>query len=168
MYLGLAVIIRLAGKRQLAQLNSFGLIVMLLVSNVVQNALIGPDNSLVGGLLGAAVLVGFNAVIERIASLSDRTTMIFEGRPTALVSDGQILEREVRRTGLRDPDVVSAVRHQGANNLGEVRQATLEPGGAITVDLTRDSEKRHLRRASSGGPGPAAAPRRAALSPAEG
>ncbi len=139
-YLGLAVIMRLAGKRQLAQLNSFDLIVMLLVSNVVQNAIIGPDNSLVGGLLGAAVLVGFNAVWERLATFSDRTTRIFEGAPTTLVSDGQIVEKQVRRTGLRDPVVVSALRHQGANAVGDVSRATLEPGGSISVELIPDAE----------------------------
>jgi uncharacterized membrane protein YcaP (DUF421 family) len=139
-YLGLAVIMRLSGKRQLAQLNSFDLIVMLLVSNVVQNAIIGPDNSVIGGLLGAAVLVGFNALIERVATMSARTTAIFEGTPTTLVSDGQIMEKQVRRTGLRDPEVVSALRHQGANTLGEVRTATLEPGGVISVELMRDAE----------------------------
>jgi uncharacterized membrane protein YcaP (DUF421 family) len=139
-YLGLAVIMRLAGKRQLAQLNSFDLIVMLLLSNVVQNAIIGPDNSVAGGLLGAAVLVGFNAVMERIATISRRTTIIFEGTPTTLVADGRIVEQQVRRTGLRDPEVVSALRHQGANRLAEVRRATLEPGGSISVELSREAE----------------------------
>ena len=139
-YLGLALIMRLAGKRQLAQLNSFDLIVMLLVSNVVQNAIIGPDNSLVGGLLGAAVLVGFNAVWERLATFSDRTTLIFEGTATTLVSGGQIVEKQVRRSGLRDPVVVSALRHQGANEVGDVSRATLEPGGSISVELNRDAE----------------------------
>lgn len=139
-YLGLALIMRLAGKRQLAQLNSFDLIVMLLVSNVVQNAIIGPDNSVIGGLLGAVVLVGFNAVLERVASRSARSTMIFEGTPTTLVSDGQIQQGQVRRTGLREPEVISALRHQGANAVGDVRRATLEPGGAISVELTRDAE----------------------------
>jgi uncharacterized membrane protein YcaP (DUF421 family) len=139
-YLGLAVIMRLAGKRQLAQLNSFDLIVMLLLSNVVQNAIIGPDNSVAGGLLGAAVLVGFNALMERIATISRRTTIIFEGTPTTLVTDGRIMEQQVRRTGLRDPEVVSALRHQGANRLAEVRQATLEPGGSISVELSREAE----------------------------
>jgi len=139
-YLGLAIIIRLAGKRQLAQLNSFDLIVMLLVSNVVQNAIIGPDNSLTGGLLGAVVLVGFNAILERTAMLSPRTTTIFEGSPTTLVSDGRIEVRQLRRTGLRAPDVVSALRHQGANAVGDVRRATLEPGGSISVELTHAAE----------------------------
>ena len=139
-YLGLAIIMRLAGKRQLAQLNSFDLIVMLLLSNVVQNAVIGPDNSLTGGLLGAVVLVGLNAALERIATSTPRATMIFEGTPTTLVTDGRIVEKQVRRTGLRDPEVISALRHQGANNLSEVRRATLEPGGIISVELTRAAE----------------------------
>jgi uncharacterized membrane protein YcaP (DUF421 family) len=139
-YLGLAIIMRLAGKRQLAQLNSFDLIVMLLVSNVVQNAIIGPDNSVAGGLLGAAVLVGFNAVIERVAMLSQRLTTIFEGTPTTLVSDGRIVEGQILRVGLRDPEVVSALRHQGASAVADVRLATLEPGGSISVELTRDAE----------------------------
>jgi uncharacterized membrane protein YcaP (DUF421 family) len=139
-YLGLAIIMRLAGKRQLAQLNSFDLIVMLLVSNVVQNAIIGPDNSVAGGLLGAAVLVGFNAVMERIAMLTPRMTTIFEGTPTTLVSDGRIVERQILRVGLRDPVVVSALRHQGASAVEDVSLATLEPGGSISVELTRDAE----------------------------
>lgn len=139
-YLGLAIIMRLAGKRQLAQLNSFDLIVMLLVSNVVQNAIIGPDNSVAGGLLGAAVLVGFNAVMERLSMLSQRMTTIFEGTPTTLVSDGRIVEGQILRVGLRDPVVVSALRHQGANAVEDVRLATMEPGGSISVELTRDAE----------------------------
>ena len=139
-YLGLAIIMRLAGKRQLAQLNSFDLIVMLLLSNVVQNAVIGPDNSLTGGLLGAVVLVGFNAVLERIANATQRATVILEGTSTTLVMDGRIVEGQVRRTGLRDAEVVSALRHQGANTLQEVRRATLEPGGVISVELSREAE----------------------------
>ena len=138
-YLGLAVIMRLAGKRQLAQLNSFDLIVMLLVSNVVQNAIIGPDNSLAGGLLGAAVLVGFNAVWERVATASQGATRFFEGTATTLVLDGQIVQRNVHRAGLRDPEVISALRHQGAR-VPDVSRATLEPDGAIVVKLTREAE----------------------------
>lgn len=139
-YLGLAIIMRLAGKRQLAQLNSFDLIVMLLLSNVVQNAVIGPDNSLTGGLLGAVVLVGFNAALERIATSSKRATTIFEGIPTTLVADGRMVEKQVRRTGLRDTEVVSALRHQGASAVQDVHKAMLEPGGSISVELNRDAE----------------------------
>src|SRR3954451_9792522 len=85
-YGGMAILLRLFGKRDLAQLNSFDLVVLLLLSNVVQNAIIGPDNSLVGGLIGAAVLVGFNAVVVRAVSRNKVTDQLFEGRPTDLVS----------------------------------------------------------------------------------
>jgi len=64
-YLAIAILIRVAGKRLLAQMNSLDLVVVLLLSNVVQNAIIGPDNSLLGGLLGAAVLIGFNAIVDQ-------------------------------------------------------------------------------------------------------
>src|SRR5438874_12594211 len=84
-YGGIVLLLRLGGKRDLAQLNSFDLVVLLLLSNVVQNAIIGEDNSLIGGLLGAAFLVILNAVVVRLARLSDRATMVFEGDPTVLV-----------------------------------------------------------------------------------
>jgi len=89
-YGGLAILLRLAGKRDLAQLNTFDLVVMLLLSNVVQNAVIGPDNSLSGGLLGAVVLVGVNAVWVRVVGRSNRLVRLFEGSPTVLVKDGPL------------------------------------------------------------------------------
>src|SRR3954451_13599769 len=85
----LAVLLRLAGKRDLAQLNSFDLVVMLLLSNVVQNAIIGPDNSLLGGLVGAAVLVGINAVVVRVSAASPPLAQLFEGHETVLVDNGR-------------------------------------------------------------------------------
>src|SRR3954453_8639695 len=84
-YAGLLVLLRLAGKRDLAQLNSFDFVVLLLLSNVVQNAVIGEDNSLVGGLLGACILVGVNAVVVRTARRSEKATMLLEGTSTTLV-----------------------------------------------------------------------------------
>src|SRR6476620_378606 len=88
-YLAMALLLRLAGKRDLAQLNSFALVVMLLLSNVVQNAVIGPDNSLTGGLLGALVLVVFNAVVVRGSLTSERLHRMLEGTSTVLASHGQ-------------------------------------------------------------------------------
>src|ERR1700710_2364417 len=87
-YLALALLLRLAGKRDLAQLNSFDLVVMLLLSNVVQNAVIGPDNSLSGGLLGAVVLVAFNAVVVRASVTSEGVHRLLEGTATVLASRG--------------------------------------------------------------------------------
>jgi uncharacterized membrane protein YcaP (DUF421 family) len=92
-YAGLAVLLRLAGKRDLTQLNSFDLLVVLLLSNVVQNAIIGNDNSLAGGLLGATVLVGMNAAVARAVASCPRLHRWFEGSGTVLVRDGQLRER---------------------------------------------------------------------------
>jgi uncharacterized membrane protein YcaP (DUF421 family) len=139
-YGGLAVLLRLGGKRDLAQLNSFDLVVMLLLSNVVQNAVIGNDNSLTGGLLGAGVLVLINSLVVRLAGRSARTTALFEGTPTRLVSDGEYDERALQREGLRKADVDVAIRRQGANNVGEVEEAVLEPGGSITIKMRAEAQ----------------------------
>lgn len=138
-YAGLAVLLRLAGKRELAQLNTFDLVVVLLLSNVVQNAVIGADNSLAGGLLGAAVLVAVNAVWVRVVNRRPMLTALFEGRPTTLVKDGKIVA-DVHRLGLRRADVTVALRRQGASSVKRVKKASLEPGGAIVVDLKADAE----------------------------
>ncbi|RLV47794.1 DUF421 domain-containing protein [Nocardioides mangrovicus] len=138
-YVALAVILRLAGKRDLAQLNSFDLVVMLLLSNVVQNAVIGPDNSLVGGVLGAAVLIVVNAGIDRLARRSSRFDALFEGTPTVLARDGAFVEKALRHEGLRRADVSAAVRRQNATGIGDVRELTLDPGGALVVELKEDA-----------------------------
>src|SRR5689334_5231607 len=91
-YAGLLLLLRLAGKRDLAQLNSFDFVVLLLLSNVVQNAVIGEDNSLAGGLLGACVLIAVNALLVRLTRRSDVATRILEGESTTLVRDGAIDE----------------------------------------------------------------------------
>src|SRR4051794_958785 len=134
-YAALALRLRVAGKRNLAQLNSFDLVVVLLLSNVVQNALIGPDNSLTGGLLAAAVLLGTNALVVRAVSRSDRAVRLFEGQDVPLVRDGRFLDRSLRREGLRRADVEAALRAQGADGAGDVAQASLSPGGSIVVWL---------------------------------
>ncbi len=137
-YVGLAVLLRLAGKRDLAQLNSFDLVVMLLLSNVVQNAVIGPDNSLVGGLLGAAVLVAFNALMVRVSVRSDRAFRIMEGAPTVLARNGVWDTPTLRRLGLRQADVEAALRRQNANDISEVERVTLEPGGAVVSTVAEE------------------------------
>ena len=90
-YWALIVLLRLAGKRDLAQLNSFDLIVMLLLSNVVQNAIIGPDNSLLGGLIGATVLIAANAFLVRVVRPNKHVTAFLEGTNTVLARNGRWL-----------------------------------------------------------------------------
>src|SRR5205814_2521807 len=127
--------LRLAGKRDLAQLNTFDFVVLLLLSNVVQNAIIGNDNSLLGGMIGAAILVAGNSVLVRVVRRSRRAMLLFEGEPTVLVRDGELDRAAIVRLGLREDDVVQALRHQGANDADEVHEAVLEPGGSIVVRL---------------------------------
>lgn len=134
-YAGLALLLRLAGKRNLAQLNSFDLVVVLLLSNVVQNALIGPDNSVTGAFIGAVVLVGVNSLVVRLVNRSDRAVQLFEGDEVALVKDGRFVDDALRRQGLRRADVESALRAQGADGPQDVAEATLSAGGSIVVWL---------------------------------
>jgi uncharacterized membrane protein YcaP (DUF421 family) len=138
-YVALAVLLRLAGKRDLAQLNSFDLVVMLLLSNVVQNAVIGPDDSLVGGLVGAAVLVAVNALVVRASAVSAPLANLFEGHETVLATNGRYDDRALRREGLRRADLDAALKRQGAGDVSQVAQATLGTGGAVVVTLQPES-----------------------------
>ncbi|MGZ4446392.1 MAG: DUF421 domain-containing protein [Nocardioides sp.] len=135
-YAALAVLLRLAGKRDLAQLNSFDLVVMLLLSNVVQNAVIGPDNSLTGGLIGAAVLIAVNAVVVRVAGVNHWTRTIFEGTPTTLAHEGRWDEEALHREGLRRADVDAAIRRQNATSVDQTESVVLEAGGALVVTMS--------------------------------
>lgn len=139
-YLGVLLLLRLAGKRDLAQLNTFDLVVLLLLSNVVQNAVIGNDNSLLGGLVGAVTLVVVNSVLVRVVQRSEAAVALVEGTAEVLVRDGRIEGAALERLGLRPADVVVALRRQGASTLDEVAEATLEPGGSIVVTLRHDAE----------------------------
>ena len=139
-YLGLIVLLRVAGKRDLAQLNTFDLIVMLLLSNVVQNAIIGPDNSLLGGLIGATVLIAANAFLVRVVRPSKRVTEYLEGSSTVLARNGHWLPDAMRRVGVRQNDLEAALRRQNAYKIGDVDQVVLEPGGTVRVDLRPELE----------------------------
>ena len=114
--------------------------VLLLLSNVVQNAVIGNDNSLLGGMFGAVVLVAVNAVVVRVFRSSDRADRVFEGSATTLVTEGELDRRAIWRVGLRPADVVNALRRQGASTIDEVDTAELTPGGGIVVKLRADAE----------------------------
>jgi uncharacterized membrane protein YcaP (DUF421 family) len=139
-YGGIAILMRIGGKRDLAQLNTLDLVVMLLLANIVQNATIGPDNSVVGGLLGAAVLVAINAILVRTANLNDKTVRLFEGAPTVLVREGRYVEKALRKEGIRRADLAAALRRQNASSVTQVHKAELTPGGAFIVDLEPGAE----------------------------
>lgn len=137
-YLLLVVLLRLAGKRGLTGLNSLDLVVMFLLSNVVQNAVIGPDNSVIGGIIGAATLVLANSAMNRLALRSDRFARVFEGTETTVIRDGAVDARAVRRIGLRRHDLDRAVRLQNGETVGDVRDGVFDPDGHLLLSL-RDS-----------------------------
>ena len=131
-YGGLLVLLHLAGKRQLAQLNSFDLVVLLLLSNVVQNAVIGNDNSLAGGLLGAAILIVANAVLVRGAFMSPRFGKALQGGSRTLFENGHVDERALRRTAITREELVAGLRRQGLD-LDDVERVLLEPEGVLNA-----------------------------------
>lgn len=137
-YLVIAALIRIGGKRLLAQMNSLDLVVVLLLSNVVQNAIIGPDNSVLGGVVGAAVLVGFNALLDRFAEAGPFGRRLLVGSPTELITDGRVDSRSLSRLGISAGELDLALRRQGADAVSEVERATLEPEGVILVTLKPD------------------------------
>ena len=139
-YAGIFLILRVAGKRDLAQLNSFDLVVMLLLSNIVQNAIIGEDSSLVGGLIGAVTIIAVNAFVVRLVVEKPGLAPAMEGTPTTLVNDGQYDREALRKEGLRPVDVEVAIRRQNANDVKEVAKAVLEPSGQLIVTLKPGEE----------------------------
>lgn len=132
-YLALFVLLRLAGKRQVGQLTPFDLVLLLIIANAVQNAMVGPDTSLAGGLIVALVLFGWNRLFGTLAARNRRAERLFEGRPEILVHHGRIDERVLAHAQLSHDDLRAALRRAGCFNLAEVEFAVLEINGAISV-----------------------------------
>jgi uncharacterized membrane protein YcaP (DUF421 family) len=136
--------LRLAGKRELSQLNPFDLVVLLLLSNTVQNAIIGPDNSLLGGIIGAAGLLILNAIVVRTLYHYGKLDRI-EGKPDSLMRNGRILRHHLERELITVAELESAARRQGIPSLAHVSECRIETGGALTfVQKTpSDDDVRH-------------------------
>jgi uncharacterized membrane protein YcaP (DUF421 family) len=131
-YVFLIVGLRLAGKRELAQLNPFDLVVLLTLSNTVQNAIIGNDNSLSGGLIGASTLLFVNYLVVRFLFSHDKLDRMVEGEPDVLVNAGVIQEDHLRKELLTKNELEIAAHRQGFGGLGEIEKAVIEPGGSIS------------------------------------
>jgi uncharacterized membrane protein YcaP (DUF421 family) len=131
-YVFLVVGLRLAGKRELAQLNSFDLVVLLTLSNTVQNAIIGDDNSVSGGILGASALLALNYGVVRFISNHPWLDRLVEGEPTCLIEKGVILHDKLRKELLTIQELETAAHKQGLASLDEVDRAVLEPGGTMS------------------------------------
>jgi uncharacterized membrane protein YcaP (DUF421 family) len=124
---------RLAGKRQLGQMTPFDLIVLLIISNVVQNALIGNDNSLGGGLVGAATILVLNSLVARVTFRSKTAQRLVEHAPTVLVRHGRILSANLERERLSLSEFHAALRREGVVTVSELRYVLLEQDGHLSV-----------------------------------
>ncbi|MCG3162726.1 MAG: hypothetical protein JMDDDDMK_04044 [Acidobacteria bacterium] len=144
-YVFLVIALRVFGKRELAQLNPFDLVVLLSLSNTVQNAIIGDDNSVTGGLIGAFTLLGANYLVVRFLFKHRRLDQILEGNPTVLIEHGRVLRKGLARELLTESELRVVARRQGFARLGDVERCVLEPGGAFFIQGKMPSEdaRRH-------------------------
>jgi uncharacterized membrane protein YcaP (DUF421 family) len=144
-YFFLVIGLRLAGKRELAQLNPFDLVVLLTLSNTVQNAIIGDDNSVTGGIIGAATLLLLNYLVVRFLFRHQKLDRFVEGKATVLIENGRILENRLAEEVLSRQELEAAAHKQGFGDLREVERATLDPSGTIsfTAKQPAPEEKRH-------------------------
>ena len=130
-YVFLVVMLRLSGKRELVQLNPFDLVVLLTLSNTVQNAIIGDDNSVSGGLIGATSLLAINYLVVRFLYDHSKLGVLVEGRADVLIENGKIRPENLKRELITMAQLEAAARKQGFGSLPEVDQCILEPGGTL-------------------------------------
>jgi len=145
---------RLAGKRELGQFNSFDLIVLITIANALQNAIIGPDNSLSGGLIGGATLLVVNYLVVMLCYRYPALDRLLEGKEVVLFENGRIDNKACERELITHEELLTVARSQGARNLEEVDKIVLERNGNVSVLLTEDvtlkrilEEIRDLKRA---------------------
>ena len=144
-YLVLVLLLRLFGKRELAQLNPFDLVVLLSLSNTVQNAIIGDDNSVTGGVIGAFGLLAINWLVVRVLFRSPSLTRALEGRSDVLVRHGQIDVKALARESMSKEELIEVVHKQGFESVDQVRLCQLEPNGTFYLEAFEPSsaDKRH-------------------------
>ena len=131
-YVFLVVGLRLSGKRELVQLNPFDLVVLLTLSNTVQNAIIGDDNTITGGVIGATSLLIVNYLVVRFLYNHRSLDQLIEGKADVLLEDGKVRTQHLKRELITMAQLEAAARKQGFDSLSEVQQCVLEPGGTLT------------------------------------
>ena len=134
-YLVLLFAFRLTGKRQVGQLTPFDLVVLLIVSTVLQNAMIGPDNSVTGGVVGAITIFALNLLVARVTFASRLLERLIDRRPTLLAHNGHVDEAAMRRELVTRVELHAALRDAGISDVAQTRFVMLENTGRITTDL---------------------------------
>jgi uncharacterized membrane protein YcaP (DUF421 family) len=131
-YIFLVVGLRVAGKRELAQLNPFDLVVLLTLSNTVQNAIIGDDNTVTGGLIGATTLLLMNWLVVRLVHRNRKLNDLVEGKVDYLIRDGKINPVVLQREEISEEELAAAAHKEGFHSLEEIQEAALDPNGIFT------------------------------------
>ncbi|HKD11590.1 MAG TPA: YetF domain-containing protein [Thermoanaerobaculia bacterium] len=148
-YLFILVGLRVTGKREAGQMTPFDLVLILLIANAVQNAMVGPDNSLLGGLIAAGALLLLNFGISRFVPRSRALSSLVKGHATLLVNRGIVLQAHLAHEGITYDELMAALREHGVAHLDDVRLAVLEVDGSISVlkneDVTPRGEKSYRR-----------------------
>jgi uncharacterized membrane protein YcaP (DUF421 family) len=144
-YVALLVGLRLTGKRQLGQMTPFDLVLILLIANAVQNAMVGPDTSVWGGLIAALVLIVANYGVVQARERIPLLRRAVEGTPTLLINDGQFVQEHLRREGLDEDEVMMALREHGVSQVKDVKMAILEVDGSISI-VPADAKTLRTRR----------------------
>jgi uncharacterized membrane protein YcaP (DUF421 family) len=139
-YLFLLIILRLTGKRQVGQLAPFDLVLLLVLSNAVQNAMNGGDNSITGGIIAAATLIAVNGIVGRLTFRSKTMERLIEGRPEIIIHNGKLAADVMRRELLTHHELNAALRAAGVSCIEEVHYAILENTGEITVHPKKRTE----------------------------
>jgi uncharacterized membrane protein YcaP (DUF421 family) len=145
-YLGLLLAMRVAGKREVGQMKPFDLVTLLIISNAVQNAMVGQDSSVVGGLMAAAVILVLNFTIGRVRRRYLLAQQVFEGSPTLIVHDGRFVTDHLRREQLSEEDVLQAMREHGVDDVQQVKSAVLEVDGSISIIPKESTQVTKTRR----------------------
>jgi uncharacterized membrane protein YcaP (DUF421 family) len=144
-YFSLVALLRLFGKRELAQLNPFDLVVLLSLSNTVQNALIGDDNSVIGGIIGAFSLLAINYVTVRFIFRHRRLDQLIEGKPTVLIKDGAVQRDALTKEMLTESELLTVAHRQGFSTLENIQTCVLEPGGSFFIESKHPSSDERYR-----------------------
>jgi uncharacterized membrane protein YcaP (DUF421 family) len=138
-YLFLVVVMRISGKREVGQMSILELIVILIISDAVQNSMVGENTTIWGGLVAVLTLLGLDAALKTVTHRSRRVRHVIEGEPRLLVRDGRLLMKALDEEGVEAEEVRAAVRSHGLGRIEDVRIAVLEVDGSISV-VPRDAE----------------------------
>jgi uncharacterized membrane protein YcaP (DUF421 family) len=132
-YFALILLLRAFGKRELAQLNPFDLVVLLCLANTLQNAIIGTDDTVVGGLVGAFSLLLVNWATVRFLLRHRRLDQLLEGQPTVLIKQGRVVKQALAREMMTVAELAVVAHRQGFSGLEQIEQCVLEPGGTFAI-----------------------------------